>query len=258
MSEITITQHGEHLTVSSVQVAADFGKKHKNVIQTIDTLKAENSAVTPMFIESTYQAGTGKAYKCYNLTRDGFCLLVMGFTGKDALEWKLKYIEAFNLMEQKLRQPPQMTPMEMIAGIANGCVELENRTKQLEQRQTELEEKLNFNRTEVISATMEFGRIGPMQRAQISKAVKLRAINLCMYAPTYEKLGKRVIASIYKALQKKFDVPSYLDLEHRHYTDALIFIECYEPDAKLRRCITDHFPKMNLNFLNLLTETANE
>ncbi|MBE6847772.1 MAG: hypothetical protein E7503_06550 [Ruminococcus sp.] len=137
-------------------------------------------------------------------------------------------------------------------------IQMEQRQNALEAKQSELEEKLNFNRTEVISATMEFGRIGPMQRAQISKAVKLRAINLCMYAPTYEKLGKRVIASIYKALQKKFDVPSYLDLEHRHYTDALIFIECYEPDAKLRRSITDHFPKMNLNFLNLLAETANE
>ena len=40
--------------------------------------------------------------KCYDITRDGFSLLVMGFTGKKALEWKIKYIEAFNSMERQL------------------------------------------------------------------------------------------------------------------------------------------------------------
>ena len=92
------------LTVSSLEVAKNFGKEHKNVIQAIENIKAENSAVTTMFIESTYQAGTGKNYKYYEITRDGLSLLVMGFTGKKALEWKLKYIQAFNLMEAKLKE----------------------------------------------------------------------------------------------------------------------------------------------------------
>ena len=104
MNEIVITQHGDRLTVSSVQVAADFGKKHKNVVQSIENLieqtSAENSA--NLFIASTYCDNYGRGQKCYDLTRDGFCLLVMGFTGKDALEWKLKYIEAFNKMEQHI------------------------------------------------------------------------------------------------------------------------------------------------------------
>ena len=92
-----------HLTVSSLQIANDFGKQHKHILDAIENLKAENSALTKMFIETTYTAGTGKHYKRYDITRDGFSLLVMGFTGKKALEWKLKYIEAFNLMEDKLR-----------------------------------------------------------------------------------------------------------------------------------------------------------
>ena len=45
-----------------------------------------------MFHESSYTAGTGKSYKEYFMNRDGFSLLVMGFTGKKALEWKIKYI----------------------------------------------------------------------------------------------------------------------------------------------------------------------
>ena len=82
MNEITINNTNGVLTVSSLQVAKDFGKQHKDVLEKITALRAENSAVTKMFIESTYKAVTGKTYKCYDMTRDGFSLLVMGFTGK--------------------------------------------------------------------------------------------------------------------------------------------------------------------------------
>ncbi len=102
MNEVKITMTSGVPCVSSLQVAEDFGKKHKHVLEAIENIRAENSAVTPMFIESTYQAGTGKNYKCYDITRDGFSLLVMGFTGKEALDWKLRYIEAFNKMEQHI------------------------------------------------------------------------------------------------------------------------------------------------------------
>lgn len=92
--------------VTSSQLVADvFKKQHKHVLEAIEKVKAENSAVTTMFFESTYTAGTGKAYKMYYMNRDGLSLLVMGFTGKKALEWKLKYIEAFNQMEEKLKTP---------------------------------------------------------------------------------------------------------------------------------------------------------
>lgn len=103
MNEVKIIMTSGVPCVSSLQVAEDFGKQHKNVVQAIENIKAENSAVTPMFIESSYQAGTGKHYKCYDITRDGFSLLVMGFTGKEALDWKLRYIEAFNRMEQHIK-----------------------------------------------------------------------------------------------------------------------------------------------------------
>ena len=115
MNEIIITNTNGELTTSSLGVAEKFGKQHKHVIEKIGNIiaemnSAENSAQysteksAQYFIESIYIDNSGKSNKCYELTRDGFSLLVMGFTGKKALEWKLKYIEAFNLMEQKLRE----------------------------------------------------------------------------------------------------------------------------------------------------------
>ena len=105
ISNIHIEQNTDgQLVVSSRQVAEHFEKRHADVLTGIKNIKTENSAVTPMFCETTYTAGTGKAYKEYLMNRDGFMLLAMGFTGKKALEWKIKYIEAFNAMEKALKQ----------------------------------------------------------------------------------------------------------------------------------------------------------
>lgn len=102
MTDIILsTQNGEPVA-SSRQIAESFGKEHKDVLRAIENIKAQNCALTSMFFETTYNAGTGKAYPMYLMNRDGFTLLAMGFTGKAALEWKLKYIQAFNAMEKQL------------------------------------------------------------------------------------------------------------------------------------------------------------
>lgn len=93
------------MVVSSRVVAKDFGKRHANVLRDIENLISENSILSSQnyFIKSDYKTnGNNKTYKEYLLTKDGFSLLVMGFTGAKALQWKLKYIEAFNSMQQAL------------------------------------------------------------------------------------------------------------------------------------------------------------
>lgn len=93
------------IVVSSRQVAEHFDKQHKHVLSVIENLKAENSALRNMFCEHSYKVeGNNKTYPEYLMNRDGFSLLVMGFTGKKALEWKIKYIQAFNAMEEELRR----------------------------------------------------------------------------------------------------------------------------------------------------------
>lgn len=144
---ITKTEDGK-LVVSSRRVAEDFGKKHKHVLEAIENIKAQNSAVTKMFIESSYKAGTGKNYKEYLLTRDGFSLLVMGFTGPEALEWKLKYIEAFNVMEKQLNelQAPKLpqTYLEALKALVKSEEEKQQVEKELEETKEELEDKNSF------------------------------------------------------------------------------------------------------------------
>ena len=104
----------EQVVTDSRKVAETFGKDHNHVMRDIrdiiektgsPILDSENSA-TRFFYETTYE-NRGKQYPMYLMNRDGFSLLVMGFTGKQALEWKLKYIKAFNDMEAELKAKPK-------------------------------------------------------------------------------------------------------------------------------------------------------
>ena len=104
MNEIEIKYENDQLLVTSLQVAKDFSKEHKSVLRSIENLVAQNCATKNLFYETDYE-NRGKKYPMYLMTRDGFTLLAMGFTGKDALEWKMKYIQAFNEMERKLNDP---------------------------------------------------------------------------------------------------------------------------------------------------------
>lgn len=88
---------------TSLDVAEKFGKDHKNVLRDIGTLLSQNPGTITMFCETTYKNSRNREYPMYKMNRDGFSLLVMGFTGKDATDWKVKYINAFNRMEQIIR-----------------------------------------------------------------------------------------------------------------------------------------------------------
>nr|DAJ59514.1 MAG TPA: regulatory protein [Caudoviricetes sp.] len=101
MNDIILsTQNGEPVA-SSREVAKRFGKEHKHVLAAIrQILVAENSA-TKFFHETAFEY-RGQRFPEYLMNRDGFALLAMGFTGKEAVTWKLKYIEAFNQMEKQL------------------------------------------------------------------------------------------------------------------------------------------------------------
>lgn len=99
-----------HATTTSTAVAQFFGKRHDDVLkrirQTIADCPPEYHHRN--FAEVIREVDSGKgakvSYAEYQLTRDGFTLLAMGFTGKAALAWKIKYIEAFNKLEARAAQ----------------------------------------------------------------------------------------------------------------------------------------------------------
>lgn len=90
------------IVTDSRSVAEHFGKRHDNVMVTIGGI-LKNKETQQMFYKTTYvNEQNNQTYPMYLMNRDGFSLLVMGFTGAKALEWKLRYIQAFNEMEEQL------------------------------------------------------------------------------------------------------------------------------------------------------------
>lgn len=108
MNELVIVKENKAVTTSQ-KVAESFGKEHRTVIRNIRNLTAQNCAVKKMFVKSTYINSRGQEWPMYYMNRDGFVLLAMGFTGKKALDFKLKYIDAFNKMEQTIKEGGLLT-----------------------------------------------------------------------------------------------------------------------------------------------------
>lgn len=91
-------------TVSSRIVATRFGKNHKDLLNTIrstinDLDDSEFSRRN--FTPSDYINSRGKKYQEYQMTMDGFSLIVMGFTGKEAAQFKVAYIKAFRKLQDR-------------------------------------------------------------------------------------------------------------------------------------------------------------
>jgi Rha family phage regulatory protein len=98
----------------SRDVAKKFKKEHKNVLRDIQNLGCSSDFSKLNFELSSYQTTQNKTLPCFHMSRDGFVILAMGFTGKEAMQWKEDYIEAFNMMEAALKDNTQSgIPMEL-------------------------------------------------------------------------------------------------------------------------------------------------
>lgn len=152
---------GQALT-SSLLVAEKFEKRHADVLRAIDDLLIklpENECKRNFAILETRQIpmpnGGVRDERVMAMTRDGFTLLVMGFTGKKALKFKLEYIEAFNQMEAKLKeQSKPLTGAEYLLQQAKLMVEQERRLTEVENRLNEIDKEREENGKQLLAISI--------------------------------------------------------------------------------------------------------
>ncbi|MGK5020763.1 Rha family transcriptional regulator [Janthinobacterium sp. LB2P10] len=99
-----VSMIGGKIATTSNVIAATFGKLHKVVLRAIKSLECSAEFTGRNFVPSEYFDSTGRKLPSYIVTKDGFSMLAMGFTGKEATKWKEAYINAFNLMDSELRR----------------------------------------------------------------------------------------------------------------------------------------------------------
>lgn len=110
------TAHGRPITTSLI-VAERFKKRHKNVLKAIRNLECSDGFrrlnFEPTFYEVPGPKNSVRQEEMFTMTKDGFAILVMGFTGKEAMAWKERFLEAFNAMNTALmeREPWRYSPL---------------------------------------------------------------------------------------------------------------------------------------------------
>ena len=102
--QITGKKNEEQLTTTSRLIAEIFEKRHSDVIRAIENLECSQDFTERNFALSDYKDDSGKSNKEYIITKDGFVMLAMGFTGEKAFKFKEQYINAFNSMERELKR----------------------------------------------------------------------------------------------------------------------------------------------------------
>ncbi|HEF2002897.1 TPA: Rha family transcriptional regulator [Campylobacter jejuni] len=107
--EVQFGTKGNQIFCTSLDVAKVFGKNHFHVLRDIENILNDlreigTSQDLSNFGLVKYKDKKGEFRPAYQISRDGFSLLAMGFTGKEALQWKILFIDAFNEMEKLLQK----------------------------------------------------------------------------------------------------------------------------------------------------------
>lgn len=222
MDLIKIENKEGQLVVSSRDVAENFDKRHDSVLRDIDNLVSNIG--TPqncgmLFIESEYLNSNNRVFKEYLLTRDGFSLLVMGFTGQKALEWKLKYIEAFNKMEQQLLDPYQGLSKELQAIFS-----IDKKQQEHEERILKLEN----------NTTIDYGQQQDLQNIARKNVVDFVGGK---NSPAYKdkSLRSKIFSTMWSGYKDYFSVNSYKNTLRKDYNKATMYLRNWRPQGKLLR-----------------------
>ena len=210
---VVFIQDGE-VFANSRDVAEYFGKQHGHIIRDIEKLIAEGVS---NFGETPYiEPQNGQAYKTYNMDRDGFTLLAMGFTGKKALQFKLRYIEQFNAMEAELRRQSNVmidySDPAILIGVMNH-LQLENKKKD----ELIAEQKQNLKKLDRLE-----GARGSMCISDAAKTLGVKRDDLFRFMDSRRWIFKRSGSKNWLAYDEKrraglmeHDDHLYLDAEGR-------------------------------------------
>ena len=219
MKELVFTDNG-HVVTSSLVVAENFGKQHKHVLDAIESKiqSAENLAYyKTMFSKGSYKDSRGRNQRIYFMNRDGFVFIAMGFNGRRADEFKLKYIEAFNQMEEQLKsQQKPMSLDQQIATIATGYGSMKQELVEVKDQVADLTERFGLPATKAAILT------------------NIRNIHIVRFlggkdSKAYHELGRKVFSEFGRDFKDNFGVPRYDAISLSQYDEAIAYTKSWQP-----------------------------
>lgn len=222
-----VIMHNKQAVTTSLQVAENFGKNHRDVMEKIRNMSAENSAVLNMFVEDEYTNSQNKPQPMYYMNRDGFTLLAMGFTGSKAMEFKLKYIDAFNQMEEQIKSKSQF---RLPTNFGEMTLMLSNVMKSQEKKIEEQGKKVDF--------LMDLSGLTSSRNKELMKARNKKIIQVCggSESNSYKDKGLRakLYNELFKSYRRRFDVSQYVDTPMKRFDEAKDFVNNWYPPFELK------------------------
>ena len=157
MNELVFLGQDGRLVTTSLKVAEVFGKVHAKVVRDIEKLDCSDEFTIANFGKRTFKTEQGNEYPMYEITKDGFVFLVMGYTGKKAAGFKEAYIRKFNEMEAELKsqQAKQLTAAESLLQSVQLLVAHERQLSLLETQQKNMQGAINTLYDEVYGMKFE-------------------------------------------------------------------------------------------------------
>lgn len=208
-----IESNGQHF-VDSREVAEMIEKRHADLVRSIEgylLVIGQNAKLRSddFFVESTYQAGTGKLYKHYLLTKQGCEMVANKMTGEKGILFTAAYVNQFNQMEQHLQSDySQLSPQ------LQHMIRLEQKQNEQDKRLGQLEDNLS---------------IDSFQQNVIQKQIKKRVYEIRDRYDDSPEGTRRLFSSIYRNFRDAFAVPSYRDLRKLDFEDAKAWIKTWRP-----------------------------
>ncbi|MCS4486345.1 Rha family transcriptional regulator [Staphylococcus americanisciuri] len=123
MQSLQVIEQNNEFYVDSREVAEMVGKRHADLVRSIESyleILGQNAKLRSddFFIESSYQAGTGKQYKHYLLTRKGCDIVANKMTGSKGVLFTATYVDAFHEMQEHIKKQAQInTPTTQLEAI---------------------------------------------------------------------------------------------------------------------------------------------
>jgi len=166
-----VFEKGGEIFASSRDVADFFDKQHRHVLDAVDRLLSDAEEAMPHFRQGFYTlSSTGsQQHRCFEMTRDGFTLLAMSFTGSKALKWKLRYIEAFNAMESALKKVPEKTPYSWMREVVDDMERHDKRLFSVEKKVEALGAHEDYQSIKAYAALNGF-RLSKQQSGDLGRA----------------------------------------------------------------------------------------
>lgn len=223
MTNLVIMKDKQAVT-NSLQVAEDFEKEHYDVIKSINKLKEDVGSFSEMFAEDFEPDSYGRPRKIYFMNRDGFTLLAMGYNGKKALDFKVKYIQAFNQMEEQIIKSVSKNPWDTLTLMFEASKQTKEEVDEVKTRVINLEENTS---------------IDPGKYSYIGKCIsrKVRQVG----KERQWSMNKKQIALLYKDINKAVadvsGVRTRSQLREKHFDNVMDLIDDWEPSTATKMLI---------------------